>query len=90
METRNIRYYHLPLVMFGVFLLAVTILGVALSVIVNGSDIPEVYVPTWVREWGWKLLLGTLSFAAVTTGLVGLVMVGSMTFAAVSYFFKRR
>ena len=38
MGTQNIRQYHQPLVMFGIFLLAVTILGVALLVIVNGRD----------------------------------------------------
>ena len=88
-ETQNIRQYHQPLVMFGIFLLAVTILGIALSVIVNGRDTPEVYVPMWVRDWGWKVLLGTLSFAAVMTGLMGIIMVGSMLAVAVRHFKKR-
>ena len=89
MGTQNIRQYHQPLVMFGIFLLAVTILGVALLVIVNGRDTPEVYVPMWVRDWGWKVLLGTLSFAAVMTGLMGIFMVGSI-FAAVVRYGKKR
>ena len=88
LETQNIRQYHQPLVMFGIFLLAVTILGVALSVIVNGHDTPEVYVPMWVRDWGWKVLLSTLSFAAVMTGLMGVIMVGSILPAAVRHFKK--
>ncbi len=55
--TKEVRDYLQPLVMFGIFLIAVTILGVALTVIVTGSDTPETYVPTWVRDWGWKVLL---------------------------------
>ena len=74
-DIRGIRDYLQPLVMFGIFLIAVTILGVALTVIVTGSDTPDIYVPTWVRDWGWKVLLGTLSFAAIATGLIGCITV---------------
>ena len=83
--TKEVRDYLQPLVMFGIFLIAVTILGVALMVIVTGSDTPETYVPTWVRDWGWIVLLGTLSFAAVATGLVGLTTVAGIAFRS----FKR-
>ena len=72
-EMTGIRNYLQPLVMFGIFLIAVTILGVALMVIVTGSDMPEKEVPMWVRSWGWKVLLGTLSFAAVATGVIGVL-----------------
>ena len=78
--TKEVRDYLQPLVMFGIFLIAVTILGVALTVIVTGSDTPETYVPTWVRDWGWKVLLGTLSFAAFTTGLIGCITVGGIAY----------
>ena len=71
----NVRDYLQPLVMFGIFLIAVTILGVALTVIVTGSDTPETYVPTWVKNWGWKVLLGSLSFGASVTGVLGLITV---------------
>ena len=74
-DVSGIRDYLQPLVMFGIFLIAITILGVALAVIVTGSDTPETYVPDWVRDWGWKVLLGTLSFGSVITGLVGLATV---------------
>lgn len=70
--------------MFGIFLIAVTILAVALTVIVSGSDIPEAYVPTWVRDWGWKVLLVTLSAAAVATSLMGAVVVGSVAIQILS------
>ena len=71
----NVRDYLQPLVMFGIFLIAVTILGVALTVIVTGSDTPETYVPSWVKNWGWKVLLGSLSFGASVTGVLGLITV---------------
>ena len=77
-EIRNINDYLQPLVMFGIFLVAVTILAVALTVILSGLDTPEIYVPRWVTNWGWKVLLGTLSFAAVITGLMGLVTISAM------------
>ena len=49
----EIRDYLQPLVIFGIFLVAVTILGVALSVILSVRDTPEVHVPGWVTNWGW-------------------------------------
>lgn len=76
--TKEVRNYLQPLVMFGIFLIAVTILGVALSVVVTGSDLPEREVPMWVRNWGWKVLLGTLSFGAAVTGVVGLITVADI------------
>lgn len=67
----EIRDYLQPLVMFGIFLVAVTILGVALSVILSVRDTPEVQVPGWVTDWGWVLLLVTLSAASVATAVMG-------------------
>ena len=67
----EIREYLQPLVMFGIFLVAVTILSVALSVIVSVHDIPEGYVPAWMKNWGWILLLITLSMATTTTAVMG-------------------
>lgn len=74
-DMRGIRDYLQPLVMFGIFLVAVTILGVALSVIVSGRDTPEVYIPSWVTDWGWIFLLSTLGIATITTGVMGAVMI---------------
>ena len=81
--TNEVRDYLQPLVMFGIFLIAVTILGVALTVIVTGSDTPEIYVPSWVRDWGWKVLLGTLSFAAAATGVIGCITVGGIAYRTI-------
>ena len=70
-ETENISQYLQPLVMFGVFLVAVTILGVVVSLILSVRDVPEVSVPSWVKNWGWMLLLVTLSVASLATAWVG-------------------
>ena len=90
-DVSGIRDYLQPLVMFGIFLIAITILGVALTVIVTGSDTPETYVPDWVRNWGWKVLLGTLSFGSVITGLVGLATVAFIALRGLGWQgFRRR
>ena len=74
----EIRDHLQPLVMFGIFLVAVTILGVALSLIIAVRNTPEVYVPGWVTNGGWILLLCTLSIATVTTAVMGDSLVKSL------------
>ena len=74
-ETKNIRDYLQPVVMFGIFLLAVTILGVVLTLILGVREIPTVTVPSWVTSWGWILLLSTLSIATVATFAMGVLMI---------------
>ena len=71
-QTSNIREYLQPLVLFRVFLVAVTILGVSLSVILTLRNLESPPVPEWVTDWGWALLLGTLSFGTFGTACVGL------------------
>ena len=67
-----------PVVMFGVFLVAVTILGVVIALILEVRDVPDVRVPGWVTDWGWILLLGTLSVASLATAAIGLI--GALAF----------
>ena len=52
-EIENIRQSLQPVVMFGVFLVAVTILGVAFALILGVRGTPEIEVPSWVTDWGW-------------------------------------
>ena len=61
-----------PVVLFGVFLVAVTILGVVIVIILSVSQDGTHEVPDWITEGAWKVLFGTLCFAAVATGLVGI------------------
>lgn len=74
-ETKNIRDHLQPVVMFGIFLVAVTILGVAISIILNVRDISGVEVPKWVTVLGWVTLVVTLSIATLTTAAIGPLMV---------------
>ena len=50
-ETENLREHLQPLIMFGIFLVAVTILGAALSIILSLRNTPEASVPSWVTGW---------------------------------------
>ena len=52
--TKEVRDYLQPLVMFGIFLIAVTILGVALTVIVTVSDTPETLCPNLGKGLGME------------------------------------
>ncbi|MYC31529.1 MAG: hypothetical protein F4X65_15805 [Chloroflexi bacterium] len=74
-EIRGIRNYLQPLVMFGIFLVAATILGVALSVILSVRDTPEASVPSWVTNCGWILLMFTLTMATTATAAIGVFTV---------------
>ena len=70
-QTEHIREYLQPLVMFGIFLVAVTILGVSISVILNLRETSPGQVPNWMTNGGWILLLITLSLATAATAWVG-------------------
>ena len=77
-ETENLRQHLQPVVMFGIFLVAVTILGVILSVVLSVSNAESVDVPKWVVTVGWIILLVTLSVASITTALMGTVMIARL------------
>jgi deoxycytidine triphosphate deaminase len=72
-ETQNIKDYLQPLVMFGVFLVAVTILGVAVTMILSVRDTPEVMVPNWVTDWAWALALSTITLTTLAIVWVGFI-----------------
>ena len=70
-QIAGIRDYLQPVVMFGIFLLAVTILGVSLTVIFDVSDTPTNLVPGWIQQWGWILIFLTISIATISTAVFG-------------------
>ena len=70
-EAQRVRAGLEPVVMFGVFLVAITILGVAIALILGLRDIPSTKVPTWVTNWGWIVLLVTLCMGTLATAFVG-------------------
>ena len=69
-EIGGIRDYIQPVVMFGIFLVAVTILSVSIATIVSLRNVEGAAVPAWMTEWGWALLLITLVGATLATGSV--------------------
>ena len=72
-ELSGIRNNQQSVVMFGVFLVAVAILGTLIGVILNVEN-----VPNWVTNWGWIILLALCSISVVA--LVGFVVVASIGF----------
>ena len=71
-ETENLRNYLQPLVMFGVFLVAVTILGVASAVLLQAATPSEVIGASWLTLEERKLLLWVLLVGILGTTWVGL------------------
>lgn len=70
-DMEQVRQGLQPVVMFGVFLVAATLLSVAISVILNLREIPEVDVPSWVTNWGWIIIVASLGTSGVFTAAVG-------------------
>jgi len=60
-----------PVVMFGVYLVATSLLGVALAILlsVRNNNIGE--IPSWVADWVWGILLAELSLAALVVTAIG-------------------
>ena len=73
-EIKSIRDSLQPVVMFGIFLVAVTILGVVLAVLLSVRETPTVSIPGWMTNWGWSLLLVTVCIATVATAAMGGLM----------------
>lgn len=59
-DVDSIRQGQQSVVMFGVFLVSITILGVMLGLLFS-VDNP----PNWVAEWGWVLLMALFTIAVV-------------------------
>lgn len=71
-ETENLRNYLQPLVMFGVFLVAVSILGVTLSVFLQTASPAEDFGSSWLTLDERRLLLWVLLIGIAGTAWVGL------------------
>ena len=70
-EIGRIRDYLQPIILFGVFLVAVTVLSVSISLILNLRETPAVKVPSWVTGWGWGIVIVTLGVATLATAAIG-------------------
>ena len=66
-DVKQIEERFQPLVLFGVVLVAVTILGVMAAVVINtewGS------APEWVAGWGWAVLVSTFAAGGLATAFL--------------------
>ena len=70
-ETENLRNYLQPLVMFGVFLVAASILGAAIAVLLQTANSGEVIESSWLTLNERRLLLGVLLVGIAGTAWVG-------------------
>ena len=82
-EIGGIRDNQQSVVMFGVFLVAITILGVLLTILFRIDS-----APNWVAEWGWVLLM-TL-FAVAVAAIVIFVLAAGLAFLKTSGIRKKR
>ena len=71
-DTENLRNYLQPLVMFGVFLVAVTILGASIAVLLQTPKPDEVIGASWTALNERTLLLWVLLVAIAGTAWIGL------------------
>ena len=76
-ELSGIRNNQQSVVMFGVFLVAVAILGTLIGVILNVENSPN-----WVTNWGWIILLALCGISVAA--LVSFVVVASIGFLKVT------
>ena len=74
-ETKSIRDYLQPVVMFGIFLVAVTILGVAIATILSVADSSDANVPESITIAWWIALLVTVGLAIGVTVAMGTLMI---------------
>jgi deoxycytidine triphosphate deaminase len=70
-EVEQVRRGLEPLVMFGIFLVAATLLGVVIAMLLSFRDTPTASVPAWVTTWGWAVLMIFISIAALVTASIG-------------------
>ena len=72
-ETQNVRENQQPVVLFGVFLVAATILSVAISLAVNFNGMASAKVPSWFDDGGWMMLLATFIVGTFATATIGVI-----------------
>ena len=79
-EIEKIRDYLQPVVLFGVFLIAATILSVAIATILSIGGTSQNVIPSWVINVSWILLMVAICLVAiVTTAVIGIVAVSRLT-----------
>ncbi|MBI4524753.1 MAG: hypothetical protein HY695_13195 [Deltaproteobacteria bacterium] len=70
-EVGRVEKIFQPVVMFGVFLVAATVLGAVLAVLLSVGSNDAGAVPLWVTGWVWGILLFTVSVSVLAVALIG-------------------
>lgn len=72
-EVKQVEKVFQPVVMFGVFLVAATLLGAAMATLLSVRTANVGDIPSWVDDWGWGILLSTFTLSALVVVAIGLV-----------------
>lgn len=72
-KVENVRQGLQPVVMFGVFLVAATLLSVAIAVILTLEDIDPIKTPPWVTNWGWVFMMVSIGASGLFTAAIGVI-----------------
>lgn len=74
-EMEKVRRGPEAVVMFGIFLVAATLLGVMVTLLLSFKDTPAASVPSWVTGWGWVMMLTFIGIAGLATAGIGIAVV---------------
>ena len=70
-QVEQVEKVFQPVVMFGVFLVATTLLGVSLAILLSIRTDNIGDIPSWVTDWVWGILLTVLSLSALAVAAIG-------------------
>jgi len=70
-EVERVEKVFQPVVMFGVFLVAATLLGAVLAVLLSVGSANAGAVPPWVTDWVWGILLVIVSVSSLAVAVIG-------------------
>ena len=82
-DVNSIRQGQQSVVMFGVFLVSITILGVMLGLLFSVNS-----APNWVTQWGWIILMALFTIAVAA--IVIFVVTAGLAFLKTSGISKKR
>lgn len=71
-EVERVEKVFQPVVMFGIFLVAATVLGAALAILLSVVRANTGAVPSWVTDWVWGILLSIISVSALAVAGIGI------------------
>jgi len=70
-EVERVEKVFQPVVMFGIFLVAATLLGVVLSILLSMTTRELAPIPSWANDWVWAILLVTMGLSSAIVAAIG-------------------